>query len=176
MHRREESGILVDDLYDWVHVNEKWFYLLKDRQGVYLHPIAEPPTAQDKHCITKVAFLAAVTRLRKLSNGDVVQWENQYLVNQLDRAKSHPEGGIMEATEEVGGDDIVVEIQSPNSPDINVNDLGFFHSIQQLKEDLGMTNEQEQVEATTEVLDVYPWKTLERVWQSLFAIYGEVLV
>ncbi|CAN0426603.1 unnamed protein product, partial [Discosporangium mesarthrocarpum] len=31
------------------------------------------------------------------------------------------------------------------------------------------------VEATLEAFDMYPRETLERVWQSLFAVLGEVL-
>ncbi|CAM9994657.1 unnamed protein product [Choristocarpus tenellus] len=38
MDRRVEPGILVDDLYDWVYVDENWFYILKGGQGVYLCP------------------------------------------------------------------------------------------------------------------------------------------
>ncbi|CAN0162809.1 unnamed protein product [Discosporangium mesarthrocarpum] len=40
---------------------------------------------------------------------------------------------------------------------------------------MGVTNTQELVEATSETFDVYPWDTLEVVWQRLFAVYGEVL-
>ncbi|CAM9402423.1 unnamed protein product [Discosporangium mesarthrocarpum] len=55
--------------------------------------------------------------------------------------------------------------EKPSEPtDLNVNDLGFFHSIQQLKEYVGMTNTQELVEATAEAFNVYPRGTLERVW------------
>ncbi|CAM9805253.1 unnamed protein product, partial [Discosporangium mesarthrocarpum] len=57
-------------------------------------------------------------------------------------------------------------------PDLNVNGLGFFHSIQQLKEDVGVSSPQE---ATMEAFDVYPRETLERVWQGLIALLGEVL-
>ncbi|CAN0371164.1 unnamed protein product, partial [Discosporangium mesarthrocarpum] len=67
------------------------------------------------------------------------------------------------------------ETQSANSPDLNVNDLGFFHSIQQLKEDVRVSSPEDLVEATMEAFDVYPRETLERVWQSLFAVLGEVL-
>ncbi|CAM9693382.1 unnamed protein product, partial [Discosporangium mesarthrocarpum] len=59
--------------------------------------------------------------------------------------------------------------------DLNVNDLGFFHSIQQLKEDVGVSSPEDLVEATMEAFDVYPRETLERAWQSLFAVLGEVL-
>ncbi|CAM9427199.1 unnamed protein product, partial [Discosporangium mesarthrocarpum] len=58
--------------------------------------------------------------------------------------------------------------------DLNVNDLGFFHSIQQLKEDVGVSSPEDLVEATMEAFDVYPRETVERVWQSLFAVLGGV--
>ncbi|CAN0078659.1 unnamed protein product, partial [Discosporangium mesarthrocarpum] len=50
-----------------------------------------------------------------------------------------------------------------------------FHSIQQLKEDVGVSSPEDLVEATMEAFDVYPRETLEPVWQSLFAVLGEVL-
>ncbi|CAM9241781.1 unnamed protein product, partial [Choristocarpus tenellus] len=53
--------------------------------------------------------------------------------------------------------------------------LGFFNSIQQLKEDVGVTNTEDLVETTMEAFSVYPQETLEHVWQSLFVVYGEVL-
>ncbi|CAM9508047.1 unnamed protein product [Choristocarpus tenellus] len=49
---------------------------------------------------------------------------------QQDGAKSHTKGEIMEAIQEVAGDDNVLETQPANSSDLNVNDLGFFPSIQ----------------------------------------------
>ncbi|CAM9469848.1 unnamed protein product [Choristocarpus tenellus] len=56
------------------------------------------------------------------------------------RGKVTHQGGIMEAIKDVVGDDIVIETQSAHSPDLNVNDLEFFHSIEELKEDVGVTN------------------------------------
>ncbi|CAN0434229.1 unnamed protein product [Discosporangium mesarthrocarpum] len=53
---------------------------------------------------------------------------------QQDGATPHTKVGIMEAIEEAVGGDIVIETQPANSPDLNVNDRGFFHSIQHLKE------------------------------------------
>ncbi|CAM9598381.1 unnamed protein product, partial [Discosporangium mesarthrocarpum] len=60
-------------------------------------------------------------------------------------------------------------------PALNVNDLGISHSIQQLKEDVGVSSPEDLMEATMEAFDVYPRETLERVWQSLFGVLGEVL-
>ncbi|CAN0260843.1 unnamed protein product, partial [Discosporangium mesarthrocarpum] len=98
---------------------------------------------------------------------------------QQDGAKAHMAKGVMEETQDAAGDDVIPEAQPANSPDLKVNDLGFFQSIQQLKEDVRVTNGGELVEATMEAtmeaFDVYPLETLERVWQSLFSVYGEVL-
>ncbi|CAN0494001.1 unnamed protein product, partial [Discosporangium mesarthrocarpum] len=68
-----------------------------------------------------------------------------------------------------------LETQPANSPDLNVNDLGFFHSIQQLKEDVGVSSPEDLAEAIMEAFNVCPWETLERVWQSLFAVLGQVV-
>ncbi|CAM9269249.1 unnamed protein product [Discosporangium mesarthrocarpum] len=69
-------------------------------------------------------------------------------------------GGVMEAIQAKAGDSIILETQRANSPDRNVNDLGFFHSIQQLKEDVGVSSPEDLVEATMEAFDVYLRETL----------------
>ncbi|CAN0360891.1 unnamed protein product, partial [Discosporangium mesarthrocarpum] len=72
MHRKGGARVVVDDMYDWVHVDEKWFYVMKDGRGIYLHSeedAPKPPRAQNKRFITKVMFLAAVARPRMISNG-----------------------------------------------------------------------------------------------------------
>ncbi|CAM9916833.1 unnamed protein product, partial [Discosporangium mesarthrocarpum] len=94
---------------------------------------------------------------------------------QQDGAKPHTGGGVMEAIQAKAGNSIILETQPANSPDLNVNDLGFFHPIQELKEDMGVSSPEDLVEATLEAFNVYPRKTLDRVWQSLFAVLGEVL-
>ncbi|CAM9423233.1 unnamed protein product, partial [Discosporangium mesarthrocarpum] len=69
----------------------------------------------------------------------------------------------MEEIQAKAGDSIILESQPANSPDLSVNDLGFFHSIQQLKEDVGVSSPEDPVEATMEAFD------------SLFTVAGEVL-
>ncbi|CAN0006878.1 unnamed protein product, partial [Discosporangium mesarthrocarpum] len=59
--------------------------------------------------------------------------------------------------------------QPTNSPDLNVNDLGFSHSIQQPKEDVGVTSGKELVEATTEALSN---KSGRAFLQSVVAVMG----
>ncbi|CAM9611762.1 unnamed protein product [Discosporangium mesarthrocarpum] len=94
---------------------------------------------------------------------------------QQDGAKPHTGGGVVEASQAKAGNGVILETQPANSTDLNVNDLGFFHSIQQLKEDVGVSSPEDLVETTMEAFDIYPRETLERVWQSLFAVLGEVL-
>ncbi|CAN0511225.1 unnamed protein product, partial [Discosporangium mesarthrocarpum] len=72
MHRKGGARVVVDDMYDWGHVDEKWFYVMKDGRGIYLHPeddAPKPPRAQNKRFIKKVMFLAAVARPRMISDG-----------------------------------------------------------------------------------------------------------
>ncbi|CAM9261350.1 unnamed protein product, partial [Discosporangium mesarthrocarpum] len=231
MHRKGGTG--VGDMYDWDHVDKKWFYVMKDRRGICLHPeedALKPPRVQNKRFITKVMFLAAVARTRMISdgvwfNGKVVIWPiadtveamhssknrkkgtmmlkpatinaeryKELMIDkviaaikarmprppghaifvQQDGAKPHTGRGIMEAIQAKAGDSVILEAQPANSPDLNVNDLCFFYSIQQLKEDVGVSSPEELV-ATMEAFDVYRRETLERVWQGLFVVLREVL-
>ncbi|CAM9219815.1 unnamed protein product [Discosporangium mesarthrocarpum] len=69
----------------------------------------------------------------------------------------------MEATQAKAGDSIILETQPADSPDLNLNNLGFFHSINQPKEDVGVSSPEDLGEATMEAFN------------SLFAVLGEVL-
>ncbi|CAM9612536.1 unnamed protein product [Discosporangium mesarthrocarpum] len=216
MHRKG----LVDDMYHWVHVDEKWFYVMEDGREICLHPeedAPKPPRAQNKRFITKVMFLAAAARPRMISDGvwfdgKIGIWPITDTVAEMCSSKnrkkgtmmlkpvtvnaerckelmidkvipasrreclgirSHDlrasgwckvaqgEGGVMEAIQAKAGDSIILETQHANSLDLNVNDLGFLHSIQQLKEDVGVSSPEDLVEATMEAFDVYPRETLE---------------
>ncbi|CAM9356047.1 unnamed protein product, partial [Choristocarpus tenellus] len=82
-----------------VHVDEKWFFILKNVQGVCLHPLRTLPTpqAQNKHYVTKVMFLAAVIHPRKLFNrvwfdGQIRIWPIVDTKVAQYSAKHHPKG------------------------------------------------------------------------------------
>jgi len=55
-----------EDLYDHVHIDEKWFYLMEEKRSYYLMNDEGPPlrACKSKRFITKVMFLAAVARPR----------------------------------------------------------------------------------------------------------------
>ncbi|CAM9288806.1 unnamed protein product, partial [Discosporangium mesarthrocarpum] len=93
-----------------------------------------------------------------------------------DGVKLHTGKGVMEAIQDAAGHNIILETQAANSSDLNVHELGFFHSIQHLKEEIGVTDSKELVEATMEAFNAYPRETLEQVWWSLLADCGKDMV
>ncbi|ETV69424.1 hypothetical protein H257_14809 [Aphanomyces astaci] len=146
------------NLWDVVHLDEKWFNADKDRRKVYLVPGEKPPRCawNTKRFVPKVMFLAAVARPRYdevrgvFFNGKVVMWPfvrlvipaikaslpsaNKRVVLQHDNATPH--GAITDsalAAVSTDGWTFVMRRQPPNSPDLNVLDLGFFASIQSLQ-------------------------------------------
>ncbi|TBU09871.1 hypothetical protein CWI38_2100p0010, partial [Hamiltosporidium tvaerminnensis] len=60
------GDLLFDDLYDYVHIDEKWFYLTKVKRSYYLMLNEENPerNCKSKRFITKIMFMAAVARPR----------------------------------------------------------------------------------------------------------------
>ncbi|KAK9668321.1 hypothetical protein RND81_13G051400 [Saponaria officinalis] len=58
-------------LYNYVHIDEKWFYMTRTSQRYYLLPEEENPhrTCKSKRFITKIMFMAAVARPRYGSDG-----------------------------------------------------------------------------------------------------------
>ena len=60
------GDLLFDDLYDYVHIDEKWFYLTEVKRSYYLMLNEEEPerNCKSKRFITKVMFMAAVARPR----------------------------------------------------------------------------------------------------------------
>jgi hypothetical protein len=72
MSSRVGAAYTYEDMHDVVHVDEKWFYVVKDGQGCYILPCEvgvdgkepRPPRVQHKSHITKVMFLCAVARPR----------------------------------------------------------------------------------------------------------------
>ncbi|KAJ0402940.1 hypothetical protein ATCC90586_001981 [Pythium insidiosum] len=60
------GALSFNDMLDFVHMDEKWFYLKKDNCRYYLAPGEEAPhvTVQHKSFIVKVMFLVVVARPR----------------------------------------------------------------------------------------------------------------
>ncbi|CAM9694433.1 unnamed protein product, partial [Discosporangium mesarthrocarpum] len=184
-HVSRKGGIrmVVDDMYDWVHVDEEWFYVMRDGARIHLRldvEVPNPPRFPRKHFISKLMFLMAVARSRQLSNrawfdGKIGIWpviktvkakhggKNRAAGDMENQTRHHGRGTVQanddkgsEVTPAIkarmpGASTSTIWVQqdsdqlrmpgmgswgkhtgSPatNSPDLNVLDLGFFHSIQ----------------------------------------------
>ena len=65
--------------------------------------------------------------------------------------------------------------QPAQSPDLNVNDLGFFASLEWRVWGMNASSINEFVETIFQQYEEYDSATLERVWQSLFKVYNQTL-
>ncbi|CAN0427152.1 unnamed protein product [Discosporangium mesarthrocarpum] len=187
-------------MFDWVQVDEKWFYLMKDRVKCLFRPW---DTSNSRHCVD-IRTPTPLSRPRKLSNsvwfdGKIGIWPIVDVVMVQCASESRARGDPVLKPVAVDGekykkiviDEVIPPIKPtmprpqatpssssrtrPNSADLNVKDLGFFHYIRQLKENVRVTTAEGLVEVTLEAFDIYPRETLEYVLHSLFAVYGEIL-
>jgi len=206
-----------------VHVDEKWFYLCRDGENYIIIYGEEPPKRYVSHKshITKVMFLCAQARPRRLHNG--VWWDGkvgiwpigehtvaqrtsvnrpagaeeftkqsidrdkhrEMMINEVvpaiqskfptcelsrydtiyiqqDGAPSHiitknEEDVWHDEMEALGlSDSIQLVAQPANSPDVNVNDLGFFNALQAMYHSYCPMNSLELIEMVTMCYNGYP--------------------
>ena len=200
---------------DLIHIDKKWWYLMKDGQRIIIVADETEPYrhVQHKMFLMKIMFLCVVTRprydmnknawfdrkigiwpigkwepvkqsLKKCAKGMPV-WKNQcitrdvyqeYLIQKLlraikrrwltnngriqlqqDGAKSH----ILEDDKEFKvavdkiGLNLTMYTQSPNSPDINILNLGFFRAIQSFNDDCP-ANEEELIKSAEKLMVSIP--------------------
>ena len=228
----EETG-RFDPMYNTVHIDEKWFYIKKHHQRVYL--TEEEYNDEDKVPVerghkrfgTKVMFLCAVARPRwdtdrnawfdgKLGIWPFVElvpalrdsknrragtletkplnitaeiykqmilekvfpaikenWPSGYSSETIwineDNCRCHPEATriVLQDVAAMDGWDIRGRPQPPNSPDLNVLDLGFFHSIQSLQYKTRPKNIDDLIVKVEESFSRTPRQTLDNVFMSL---------
>ena len=64
--------------------------------------------------------------------------------------------------------------QSPNSPDTNICDLGFFRAIQSASLIVG-SNEKALIDAVTKAFNEYPKEKLNRTWLTLQSCFNMII-
>lgn len=97
-----DNGLFID-MYDHVHIDEKWFYLTKTNTTYYLGLDEPDPirTCKSKRYITKVMFLAAVARPRYdygkkvWFNGLIGIWPYVYEEPAKRHSKNRPAGTMV---------------------------------------------------------------------------------
>jgi len=112
---------------------------------------------------------------------DKMSWlKGDAIILQYDGAKPHNEGGNAAAFAEAGkadGWNITFETQPVQSPDLNMNDLCFFYSLQQnaAAYRTGCKSLEDMINAVTQAYTDYCNEQLERVHALTFEIFREIL-
>ncbi|KAH9118627.1 hypothetical protein LEN26_011997, partial [Aphanomyces euteiches] len=215
-----------DELFNVVHIDEKWFFMTKLRRRFYMwHDEEKPPPRQlhSKAHITKVMFLVAVARPRHGWDGKVGCWPflqttlairssvnrpagtpivsplivnkevyREYLIDkvipaikskwihfnssdsqriymQQDNARPHvsPDDAAVASACHIDGWDIQLMNQPPNSPDLNILDLGFFNSIQALQQTMECQGIPDLVDAVVRSFNFLSAVTLDKTFGTL---------
>lgn len=238
MRDAEKDNKTYQDMYDRVHVDEKWFYLTKDKRCYILAIDEEPPkrTTSHKGFIAKVMFLCACARPRRLLNGEwwdgkiglwpIGRWgrakrksknrpkgapvwinenvnRDKYRELMIDKVlpailakfpKTYLERGVMiqqdgakahidpadaewlDALEQLAPGNIIVLYNQPaQSPDLNINDLAFFRSIQSLYYESAPANQEELIQAVLEAFRRYCPTKMNRMWLTLMSCCNQIL-
>ncbi|XP_031116503.1 uncharacterized protein LOC116020160 [Ipomoea triloba] len=166
LHRRVKDGSFEIPLKCYqAYVNsgkpedEKWFFLSRTSQKYYLLPKEDEPyrTCKSKKFITQVMFLCVVARPRfdlernEMFDGKIGMFPFVYKEPAKCRSKNREAGTLetkpIESAAKKDGFDIHLTCQPPNSPDMNVLDLGFLRALQSLQHQEAPRNVNELVAA-----------------------------
>ena len=226
------------NMFDRVHIDEKWFYLLANGTTIILGPDEElpaRPVVQHKSHVPKAMFVSVIGRPNPNFNFDgLVCIESCTEVVEAKRKSKYRAAGdltevdasvtseyyremmetklvpaIIEAMPWAGtggrtltiqhdgapahngkGNDkhwpemlkrlyprrrIQIVTQPAQSPDLNINDLGFFNSLQSLADKTDPESLSQLLDSVEECYWEYDKQTLERVWQAQFNTYNCIL-
>jgi len=72
-------------------------------------------------------------------------------------------------------DEIKFVTQPANSPDLNVNNLGFFNALQSMCCCTIPTNEVELIKMVTKTFNEHPAKKINRIWLSLQTVFNNAI-
>ena len=237
LSKQGENG-LYRNLYDEVHIDEKWFYVTSANQRVILAG-NEPDlhyTTRHKSHIEKVMFLCAVARprydyhTRHVWDGKIGIWPVGRIVPAARNSRNRPAGtpvwknenmdrarytsmlvdlvfpAIKEkfpvgdqakyriklqqdnATVHVSSTDptivaaleelqlnVEVTHQPPNSPDLNINDLAFFRSIQSLQQREATNNTTQLIAAVHQAFNKYPGYKIDNAFLTLQCCFNSII-
>ncbi|XP_057538153.1 uncharacterized protein LOC130815683 [Amaranthus tricolor] len=173
-----------------VHIDEKHFYITRETQSYYLAPGEEPAKRSSKNrkrgeMETKPIQSITKEHIREMLITNVLptiraKWPaelSKHIYIQQDNAKphiAHNDRGFLEEAMKDGFNIQLVQ-QPPNSPDMNVLDLGFFRSIQALQYQKSAYNVKELLKAVNNAFQNLSPQCLRFVFITLQACMIEVM-
>ena len=239
---RSRGAAKFKDMYDRVHIDEKWFFLCKDRAKYILVSDEEDPhrTVKHKSHITKVMFVCAQARprldtatgrvwdgkigiwpvgkwvpaQRKSSNRarGTLEWKDENVTAEVyrnvliekvlpaivdkwpkgemnnnsiqigiqqDGAKAHiapTDSTWLDAVAAVGQEEkIYLYTQPANSPDTNLNDLGFFAALQSIYYEEAPSNATELIELVQKCFEDFDSKKINRIWLTYMSCLNQII-
>ncbi|KAH9101901.1 hypothetical protein AeMF1_021417 [Aphanomyces euteiches] len=231
--REDRGNLLINEMLNVVHVDEKWVYMTKLRRS-YLVWHDEEILARhlnSKSTITKVMFLVAVARPRGEWDGKLGCWPFTEIKEAQRSSKNRPAGASIVHTVTVtrdvyrnfllgkvfpaikakwiwpvgidGGEILVQQDnarphvvlddpavvaaglsdgwtirmmnQPPQSPDLNVLDLGFFNSIQALQQQMECRTIEDLMDAVCSTFRQLSAETLNRTFMTLQRVMGMII-
>ena len=239
---RSRGASKFKDMFDRVHIDEKWFFLCQENARYILVSDEENPYRHVKHKshITKVMFVCAQARprldpstgrvwdgkigmwpvgkwvpaqrksnnrargtlewkdenvtaevYRKIIKDKVLlaiieKWPNGEMINssikigiQQDGAKAHivpTDSEWLDAVAALGQEDkIYLYTQPANSPDTNLNDLGFFAALQSVYYEEAPNNAGELIELVEKCFRDFDSKKINRIWLTYMGCLNEII-
>ena len=96
---------------------------------------------------------------------------------QQDGVKNHIREDDEEFNNSLTEQEINVKLymQTLNSPDVNLLDLGFFWAIQSFN-DASPKNEEELIQLVQDAYENYPWHKLNRTWLTLQSCFNQIIL
>ncbi|XP_070009939.1 uncharacterized protein [Nicotiana sylvestris] len=195
--------------FNYVHIDEKWFFLSKKSEKFYLLPEEQEPnpyrSCKSKNFITKVMFMVVVARPRLVEDGTELflgkigifpfvfkepakrnsknrrfdqngHFRSQMLLQQ-DNARPHLSVNDLHFTEASRQDEFDFRLcfQPPNSPDLNVLDLGYFRAIQFLQHQMAPKTIDELVNVVEKSFNDMTVERLNHVFLTLQSFMVKVM-
>jgi len=122
-------------------------------------------------CISNITWLEMMKMLiKKVIPAMKEKWPAgcKCCIIQQDNAKPHTSGadGAIAYALQHSGIDMTLSNQPPNSPDFNVNDLGFFNAIQSLQNQQSLKNIDDLVECVERAFAEMHWDKFNNVFLS----------
>ena len=105
---------------------------------------------------------------------------NRFIIRmQQDGAKSHihpTDEAFLAGLAALGVENkLLLYTQPANSPDTNINDLGFFRALQSMFHRLCPNDEQQIIEYVQETYNEYDYKKINYIWLTLMGCYNEII-
>ena len=96
---------------------------------------------------------------------------------QQDGAKNHIHEDDKEFNNTLMEEEIDAKLytQTPNSPDMNLLDLGFFRAFQSFK-DASPKNKAELIQSVQDAYENYPWHKLNQTWLTLQSCFNQIIL